>query len=495
MQLPVSTYDNEDPTSTSRLINCYAEGQPAGARSPVVLRKCPGLKQHDTSSVATWQGIPRIFKKFPGSNDFLLVGYFTQSGTSLIGYGEESQVSAAAWASQPNIAEWVDCASDQNSIVFVSEPSGYRITESAGAFTVTAISDSDFTARGAADVEFLDNYFLFREPGTARFFGSDVGAPTAYTSTNFATAEAAGDLLVGMKATRANLILFGEETAEIWDAVGGGAFPFRRIINGAIDKGCINGRTIAEIDDQVLWVADDKTVRILNGMEPAKVSNFAIDSYLEDKDGLSDGAAFTYTFAGHNYYVLRFSDRCFVYDLTTGLWHERKTLGIKTWAYGLSESIWGRQWFCRDLNPEIYKGNQVQPFGYMSDDAYHEIERSPQVSSSFMDNIPMVMSWTYQPVWGSGQRVFHDRLEIVVQTGVGNSDETDPVISLEASDDGGQTWQSLPDRAMGAQGKTFQRVVWHNLGSSYQRVYRASVSAPVPVRVMSTELTARGGRV
>ena len=82
-----------------------------------------------------------------------------------------------------------------------------------------------------------------------------------------------------------------------------------------------------------------------------------------------------------------------------------------------------------------------------------------------------------------------------MQTGVGNSNETDPVVSLEASDDGGETWTSLPDRAMGAQGKTFQRVVWNNLGSSYQRVYRASVSAPVPVRVMSTELTARGGRV
>ena len=81
-----------------------------------------------------------------------------------------------------------------------------------------------------------------------------------------------------------------------------------------------------------------------------------------------------------------------------------------------------------------------------------------------------------------------------MQTGVGNSDETDPVVNLEASDDGGQTWQALPSRAMGAAGKTFQRVVWHNLGAAYQRVYRASVSDPVPVRVMSTELTVRGGR-
>lgn len=360
-----------------------------------------------------------------------------------------------------------------------------------------AISDADFTARGAAEVEFLDNYFIFREPGTARFFASDVGDYSSYTSTSFATAEAAGDLLVGMKATRANLLLFGEQTIEIWDAVGSGAFPFRRIINGAIDKGCINGRTVAEINDQVFWVADDKTVRVLSGMEPVKISNYAIDRYMENSNSLESGRAFTYSFSGHDYYVLRFSDRCFVYDLTVGTWHERKTIGSETWAYGMAECAWGKTLLGRDLTPKIYQGHQVYPFGHLSNESYYELEVTVQdlADNGYVTDVPMVMSWTYQPVWGNGQRVFHDRLEIVVQTGVGNADETDPVIDLEASDDGGQTWQSLPSRAMGAQGKHFQRVVWHNLGSSYQRVYRASVSAPVPVRVMSTELQARGGRV
>jgi hypothetical protein len=300
-----------------------------------------------------------------------------------------------------------------------------------------------------------------------------------------------------MKATRANLLLFGEETIEIWDAVGGSAFPFRRIINGAIDKGCANGRTVAEINDQVLWVADDKTVRILQGMQPVKVSNTSIDRYLAASDAISSGKAHTYSFGGHDYYVLKFSDRCFVYDLTTGQWHERQTLGSETWAWGASTNIWGGTWFGRDQNPQVYQGHRVMAIGEMSEDTHYEyaVTNAATESNGYVSDVPMVMSWTYQPVWGAGQRVFHDRLEIVVQTGVGNSDETDPVISLEASDDGGQTWSSLPDRAMGAQGKTFQRVVWHNLGSSYQRVYRASCSAPVPVRVMSTELTARGGRV
>jgi hypothetical protein len=427
------------------------------------------------------------------SGDIVLV---LISGQGVYGLKEHS----ATASSSPEIpfgAEWIDAASDADSVVFVVDPLAYRTVPSGAIYLTSQISDSDFTSRGAGDVEFLDNYFLFREPGTGRFFGSDVGAPTAYTSTSFATAEAAGDNLVGMKATRANLLLFGEETIEIWDAVGGGAFPFRRIINGAIDKGCANGKTIAEIDDQVLWVADDKTVRMLQGMEPVKVSNFAIDNYLQNRPGVGDARAFTYTWAGHNYYVLRLDSRCFVFDITTGQWHERSSQGMETWAFNCSEPGHGRVYFGQDKFSYAHRTSPlgVFPVFFIDDSVYYETAPNTSAQALSYTSVPMAMSWTYQPVWGSGQRIFHDRFEIVVQTGVGNSNETDPVVSLEASDDGGETWTSLPDRAMGAQGKTFQRVVWNNLGSSYQRVYRASVSDPVPVRVMSAELTARGGRV
>ena len=489
MQLPVSTYDNEDPSSTARLINCYVEQQPPDARGPVVLRRCPGLKQQESELIVAWFGGASALFEHPDSKELIL---FVDQISGARGESIPEQGTAAnEFLGDLVSGEYWDWAKDADSVVVTAGGQAFRMTWSGGgSYTSTLINDADFTARGAEDVEFLDNYFLFREPQTGRFFGSDVGAPTSYTSTSFATAEAAGDELVGMKATRANLLLFGEETIEIWDAVGGGAFPFRRIINGAIDKGCANGRTVAEINDQVLWVADDKTVRILQGMDPVKVSNHAIDRYLASAT-ISSGRGFTYSFAGHDYYVLRMNDRCYVYDLTTGQWHERQTTGMESWAWGVAEKAYGKTWFSRVANPPVYHSHQVINAAYMAEDCYFELEK---YGSLTMDDVPMNMSWTYQPVWGSGQRIFHDRLEIVVQTGVGNSDETDPVVNLEASDDGGQTWQALPSRAMGAAGKTFQRVVWHNLGAAYQRVYRASVSDPVPVRVMSTELTVRGGR-
>jgi Neuraminidase (sialidase) len=109
----------------------------------------------------------------------------------------------------------------------------------------------------------------------------------------------------------------------------------------------------------------------------------------------------------------------------------------------------------------------------------------------------MVMEWTYQPIYANAQRAFHDRLEIVLETGVGatTGQGSDPKIMLKKSDDGGKTWQALPDRTFGKRGERLSRAVWHNLGSARKRVYKASVSDPVPVTVVDTVTEVRGGRL
>ena len=107
------------------------------------------------------------------------------------------------------------------------------------------------------------------------------------------------------------------------------------------------------------------------------------------------------------------------------------------------------------------------------------------------------MEWTYQVIYAEGQRAFHDRLEIVMETGVGltTGQGVAPEVMLEYSDDGGSTYVSMPNRSLGALGKRENRVVWHNLGSSRQRVYRAAISDPVKVTLTDTQLEVRGGRL
>ena len=167
MQLPVSTYDNEDPSSTARLINCYAEPQPAGARSPVVLRKCPGMKLHQNAVGFVPGKIQNMKRLRTSSGDIVLV---LISGQGVYGLKENNAI-ASSTPEIPFGAEWIDAAADADSVVFVVDPLAYRTVPSGAIYLTSQISDSDFTSRGAGDVEFLDNYFLFREPGTGRFFG------------------------------------------------------------------------------------------------------------------------------------------------------------------------------------------------------------------------------------------------------------------------------------------------------------------------------------
>ena len=312
-----------------------------------------------------------------------------------------------------------------------------------------------------------------------------MGSVTAYTSTNFATAEAQAGKLIGMKSNQSQIVLFGETWTEIWDTTGGAGFPFRPVINGSIGVGCISGASVNEIDNKIFWVADDKTVRTLSGQSAAKISTPGVDQMLEDEGGIAGVRSDVYSLDGHNYYSLHLTDCTLVYDITTGLWHERQSAGFTPW-----------KWQTATTKMDTYLGSVRGGYaGILTPDVFTEIDDDTSVSPAFAGTDPLPMQWTYMPVYSSGQRVFHDRLEITLNTGSGLVGGNEPMVSLELSNDGGNTWEFVANRTIGAYGRRFQRVQWHSLGAAYERVYRATVTEPVPVTVTDTLLHAKGGRV
>jgi hypothetical protein len=366
----------------------------------------------------------------------------------------------------------IDIDSNADSLVVVNEPNAYYYDGT----TFGQISDADFTSRGAGDVEFLNNWLLFREPDSGRFFGADLGSATSFDALNFATAEGNPDELVGLKADHLQAVLFGEKTVEIWDndpAVGD--FPFVRAVNGFVELGCLAGRSVTKLDNSIFWLASDFTVRRLDGITPVRVSTHAIEQRIVDST-VSSARATTYTQDGHLFYVLGFDEGTFVYDVTTGSWHERQTYSSENWNW--SNAV--------EFNGQILVGSTTSnAIGQMDPHTYADLGATQR------------MEWTYQPVYAEQRRVFHDRLEMVFEAGVGltSGQGSDPEVMLDYSDDGGQTWQSLPNRKLGRQGQYKNRVVWHALGSSEQRVYRASISDPVSVTLTDTLIEVRGGRL
>lgn len=456
MRLPFQSYQ-KGTASTSRLVNCYPEVLPPGAPTPMILVRSPGVADWTTVGSGSIAGMKSAL------NDLYVV-----SGSKLYKADSNKTVTELGSVGAPND---IDIDSNGSAVVVVNKPNAYYWDGS----TFGQITDADFTSRGAGDVEFVDNFMLFREPDSDRFFGADLGTVTDFDALNFANSDANPDVLNGMKADHRQLILTSANSLEIFQNTGASGFPFERAINGYVEQGCLNGRTIQKQDQTVFWLADDYTVRRLDGLTPMRVSTHAIEQKIAERT-VSSARAYSYSQYGHLFYVLAFSDGTYIYDATTQEWHERLTY---------NDDHWHIEHHAQAFGLELVGDAESNKIGYLDGNSYDEFGDIQR------------MEWTYQPVYAEGVRAYHHRLEVVMETGVGltTGQGSDPEMLMEYSDDGGSTWNSLPNRNIGPIGARKTRVVWHALGSSRRRVYRGAVSDPVRMTITDTLLDVEGGRL
>lgn len=456
ISLPVESYElRSRPSSTAKLLNCYAEALPPDAKSPILLQRTPGVVSWTTVGNGPIHAMHRAL-------GFL----FVVSGSEL--YKVDSNKTKTLLGNV-GAAGNLDIDSNTTSVVVVNEPNAYYYDGT----TFGQIVDPDFP--GAGDVEFLDNYLLFREPNSGRFFSADLASATSFNALNFATAEGSPDNLVGLKVDHRQACALGEETVEIWENTGAAGFPFERAINGFVELGCLNGRTVAKLDNSIFWLASDMTIRRLDGVTPVRISTHSVEQFLSSIT-VSTASAFTYSQDGHLFYVLNCSEGSWAYDATTGSWHKRATYGLDYWKWWTHE-------FAFEL--QLVGDSTSNVIGYLD-------------PLTYTDNLGIQrMEWRYQTIYAEERRAFHDRFEIVLEAGVGltSGQGYDPEVMLSVSDDGGATWNNLPNKKMGAIGERRKRVIWYSLGSSEQRVYQVAISDPVPVSVTDTLLDVRGGRL
>lgn len=454
INLPVHSYRlNSITANNCRLINCYAEQMPVG-KQPVRLTRAPGLEVFSTPTAGIGRGL-HVFQEV----------LYAVVGTTLYSIN-----SSGVATSIGTIAGSAPCSIANNGIHMVIGTNGGTWYTYDGT-TLAAIADADFTSRGAKVCDFVDNYIAFIEPDSGRWFISDLADATAYDALDFATAEGAPDNLVSLITDHREVVLFGETSSEIWYNSGVSGFPFERSPGGFMELGCAATLGRCKLDNSVYWLANDLTVRRLNGNTPVRVSHHGFEERLRSYSTVSDCIAYPYTFNGHLSVVFRFPavGECWVHDITTGEWHERQSYGYSGWNVSGFADCYGKVLVQNSLTGQI---------GYMSNSTYTEFGNIQRAE------------WTYQNIYVDHSRRFHSLLEMVCETGVGlvTGQGSDPQITLEKSDDGGRTWNTMPTRTIGAQGRYKTRARWHRLGASRDRVYRGSISDPVQLCVTDTIL-------
>lgn len=338
----------------------------------------------------------------------------------------------------------------------------------------------------ASHVEWIDGYFIINELGSNRFYVSDIGGIT-FDALNFSSSEGDPDNVVALLSNQRQLWIFNEESTEVWVNTGNPEFPFERVQGGYIEKGCIAPYSVAKIEGSVFWIGRDKfgsgQVFMATGLQTQKVSTHAVEYAISTYADVSSARAYTYQQGGHSFYVLNFDEMTWVYDLNTGLWHERAYTNNGDFERHRADTHAYSSRYSRHLVGD-YEDNRVYSLdeSYYSDDG-DEITRqriSPHLSNG-------------------NEFIFYKRLWIDMEVGVGLSSGqgSDPQAVLDWSDDGGHTWSSESmaelGNAIGDIGEYKTRVLFRRLGKSRDRIFRLTITDPVKVTLIDAHIDIEQG--
>lgn len=463
-----------DSLNSQRCINLYPHVDNEGGKSQLSLQGTPGLREFYDASGTSGISSGEV-------RGMIVVGnlLYAVIGAKLIILredGDDTVVSGALGLYQGRV--WM---AHNGTEIMIVEPGneGYIYDIDAGG-SVTAIADADFPIPQA--VVFLDGYFIVIEKDTFNVWISASYDGTVWTATDYATAEKDPDELLSEIVLRGQLFLFGPNTIEVWYNSGASDYPFEVITT--IPSGTRAPNSIAKDKDSIFYLDDLLRVVRLTGYKPIPISTAQVEYQIQQYGNTNDAIGYTYTQEGHDFYVLFFpgGDTTWVYDINLGFWHERQSYhststGIYTKHRGQCYVKFRNKHIVGDYdNYKLYEYD----LGVYSDDG-NTIQRRR----------------TAQVIHDDRKYIFFHSFEIDMETGIGlaSGQGSDPQIMLDWSDDNGKTWSNELWADIGKMGEYNTRVRWQKLGRSRNRIFRVTISDPIPVNIMSAHLEAERGTI
>ena len=451
----------------------YPEMIAQGGSEPGVFYRCPGLRP--LAEVGTGP-IRQVFNYASGK---LLV----VSGNEL--YKLSNAYSETLLGTLDTATGYV-CVSRNNTQAMLTDGvSGYIYTAATDAFA--KITDADFT--GVDSNTYIASRFLGQRSGD-QFQQSALDDGTDWDGLEFATAEYSPDNLVRIIESNKEAWLLGATTIEVWAPSSNADFAFEPIQGATISHGCMAMASVVQMDNTVIWLGRDQNginiVYRANGYTPVRISTHALEDAFAGYEETSDAVAFAYQQRGHLFYFLTFptGNATWVYDVATGLWHERAYLNP---ASGLLERHLA-SCGCK-FNGEIVVGSRLDGNIYAFDLEVYDDDGDAQ---------KWLRAWRALPTGQNNyKRTVQHSLQIIGQTGTGliSGQGSDPQVMMRFSDDGGQTWGNEHWTTQGAIGATGTRVFFRRLGSTEKlrdRVYEVSGTDPVKLAWTGAELHLSG---
>lgn len=435
--LPTTTMPGQEPQeSGGRLINCFPESLGEAGPNKFKLVRCPGLTEFGTTAdtAGSFRGGFQVgalaYTAWSGN----IYKHTSAGGAGVALGGTLTGTDPAFFARNNKATPDLVCVSPANGAFTVSTT------------TVAAYPDADVGSPNS--VCFLKGYFIFSY-GTGAMIASGLNS-TSINTLDTATAESKPDTLYRVIPRGETLIAAGSESIEFWGVNGEATgFPFSPIATH--ERGIVGRYAIGGHEDGfghgIFFVADDFSVRKLEGYTSSKISPPDLDRLIEAVTDKEDIQVSVYVTQGHPFVVVQCGTWTWEFDVILNKWHERKkNLGVR-WVGMLPFKAFDK-WLCGhadDANVyEIDKDNHTED----GEPLVVEIETGPQ------GNFPY------------GARV--NRLDLFITGGVGIASgaepiETDPQVDIYISKDLGLSWSNAVRRSIGPQGQS-PNVRVNNLG-------------------------------
>lgn len=439
------------PLAAQTAINVYVEQNESGQGEPGGFYGTAGLLRLATVGGGGYRGC-------------IMAGGYLWAVIGANVYRIDSTYAATLVGELPNSSGTVGMAQNGTQ-VGIAHAGGWHVVTIA---TLAMVAAANSPTMG--DISFIDNYGVgANADGT--FVWTALGDFDSIDALDFASAEGAPDNTVRTIADHRELWAFGSQSVEVFVVTTDPDLPFTR--TAFIEQGILAPASAVKQDNSVLWVGRNEfgqgVVYRADGYVPQRISTFAIEQAIARYASPQSATAFTYQQDGHHYYVLNFAEATWVYDLNTGLWHQR--------AYRLPAT--GALQRHRAQTHALLNG--VHVVGDYEDGRLYKLDMDTFTD----DGDPIYRERTWAQIEAENRWIHHHRGELIAEMGVGLDGSptvgADPVVNLCWSDDGGRAFGNNHARSVGRIGAFRNRAVWRRLGRARTRYYRLWTSEPCRV--------------
>jgi hypothetical protein len=371
--------------------------------------------------------------------------------------------------------------------------------------TLARITDPNFPI-GAVKGGFLNGQFLVLEPNSQTFAFSAVNDCTSWNGLDFADVEGEPGNVVTFVVDHLQLFFFANTHTEIFVNSGNALTPFQRFNGAFMEQGAAGLDVAFQCDNTIFWLGGNRDGQGIfwraNGYSPERVSTFAIEHMVQKYWGdLSNVSGYCYQEDGHTYArwdsptAYNGLGATLLFDVASGFWHERYFWNGVTGQYLADLARCHMYVFGKHLVGDYRSGTIYEQSTAFKTDcgaAIRRVRTSPDLANGgkwiFYGEMRLLMEVGTGLDGASGEDETH-----MPSGGVSAGNGSNPVITVQLSNDGGRTWGRERTVTVGQKGNYRRLVRWQQNGRSNNRCLRVICTEPVNAGLISLDMDTVAG--